>query len=152
MVVGSAEEYIERAVEWAHSASHRYEGEGVRVGCGPAAELRRQLFLARDQSRLFDTQRWTRNLERGLEEAWRRWTTGEDDHPLVPAIDDDCSDGDDEEEHRNLRWTERIERRLLANKSSGRPAVYAPPGRSIWVCDEDDGMPAHSWLRQMATW
>ncbi|KAJ2818997.1 hypothetical protein FBU31_005683, partial [Coemansia sp. 'formosensis'] len=134
---------------WAQSASHTYEGgdgpERVRVGCGPAAELRRRLFLARDQSRLFDTQRWTRNLERGLEEAWRRWTTGEDDPPPMPNIDDDSS-GD--EEHEKLRWAERIERRLLANSGS----VYAPPGRSIWVCDEDDGMPAHSWLRQMATW
>ncbi|KAJ2064668.1 hypothetical protein GGI17_000810 [Coemansia sp. S146] len=142
MVVGSADEYIERAVEWAQSASHRYEGEEeegaerVRVGCGPAADLRRRLFLARDQSRLFDTQRWTRNLERGLEEAWRSSS--------------ESSGGD--ELHQNLKWAERIERRLLANKSSNRPAVYAPPGRSIWVCDEDDGMPAHSWLRQMATW
>ncbi|KAJ2018729.1 hypothetical protein GGI14_002081, partial [Coemansia sp. S680] len=161
MVVGSAEEYIERAVEWAQSASHRYEGEEgpgrVRVGCGPAADLRRRLFLARDQSRLFDTERWTRNLERGLEEAWRRWTTGEDDAPMAGIDDDEGGSnvddgGSGDEEQRKLKWAERIERRLLANKSSSRPAVYAPPGRSIWVCDEDDGMPAHSWLRQMGTW
>ncbi|KAJ2859694.1 hypothetical protein GGH94_005967, partial [Coemansia aciculifera] len=151
MVVGSADEYIERAVEWAQSASHRYEGgegtERVRVGCGPAADLRRRLFLARDQSRLFDTQRWTRNLERGLEEAWRRWTIGQDDAPMTNIDDDDDDDDDDDgssegsggdEVHQNLKWAERIERRLLANKSSNRPAVYAPPGRSIWVCDEDD--------------
>ncbi|KAJ2632570.1 hypothetical protein GGF44_003790, partial [Coemansia sp. RSA 1694] len=142
MVVGSADEYVERAVEWAHTATHRYiagEGEGeerVRVSIGPAADLRRDLFLARDQSRLFDTQRWTRNLERGLEEAWRRWTTGEDDPPPLAASSDSDDDADGGggggEQHSKQRWAERIERRLLANRSSRRPSVYAPPGRSIW--------------------
>ncbi|KAJ2046188.1 hypothetical protein GGI08_006605, partial [Coemansia sp. S2] len=94
---------------------------------------------------------------RGLEEAWRRWTTGEDDAPMAGIDDDEGGSnvddgGSGDEEQRKLKWAERIERRLLANKSSSRPAVYAPPGRSIWVCDEDDGMPAHSWLRQMGTW
>lgn len=47
-----------------------------RLGHGPLIDLRRRLFLERERSRLFDTERWTRNVERGLEEAWRRWVNG----------------------------------------------------------------------------
>jgi hypothetical protein len=35
------------------------------------------LFHARWSSALFDTQRWTRDLEDAYEEAWRRWVEGE---------------------------------------------------------------------------
>lgn len=42
------------------------------------AGLRRRLFLSREKSKLFDTRQWTRDLEKGYEEAWRRWVTGVD--------------------------------------------------------------------------
>ena len=38
--------------------------------------LRRNLFLNRDKMPLFDTKRWTHNLEKGYQEAWRRWVEG----------------------------------------------------------------------------
>ena len=36
-------------------------------------KMRRRLFLTRDSMPLFDTDRWVRNLETGMVEAWRRW-------------------------------------------------------------------------------
>ncbi|KAF9972380.1 hypothetical protein BGZ73_004529, partial [Actinomortierella ambigua] len=48
------------------------------VGFGRLIELRRKLWEERDGSLLFDTLRWTRNLEKGYGEAWRRWVTGEE--------------------------------------------------------------------------
>lgn len=48
----------------------------VRRATGPLAELRRWLFLNRYRIPLYDTLRWVRNLEKGLEEAWRRWVVG----------------------------------------------------------------------------
>ena len=48
----------------------------IAVPTGPLADLRHSLFLHRHRMPLFDTLRWTRNLEKGLEEAWRRWVVG----------------------------------------------------------------------------
>ncbi|CBQ71837.1 related to UDP-N-acetylglucosaminyltransferase [Sporisorium reilianum SRZ2] len=43
------------------------------------AGLRKRLFLSReDGSMLFDTRQWTRDLEKGCVEAWRRWVWGVD--------------------------------------------------------------------------
>lgn len=53
------------------------------MGHGPLVDLRRALWENRDQSLLFDTLRWTRNLEKGLCEAWRRWETGQEFDELV---------------------------------------------------------------------
>ncbi|KAG0070858.1 hypothetical protein BGZ89_012279 [Linnemannia elongata] len=53
------------------------------MGHGPLMELRRALWERRDQSLLFDTLRWTRNLEKGLCEAWRRWETGQEFDELL---------------------------------------------------------------------
>lgn len=49
-----------------------------RRGRGELSELRRSLFLTRDTMPLFDTQGWVQDLERGYEEAWRRWSLGVD--------------------------------------------------------------------------
>ncbi|WFC96686.1 hypothetical protein MBRA1_003349 [Malassezia brasiliensis] len=52
-----------------------------RRGHGELMDLRRRLFLARDRRDkcpLFDTRGWTRALEAGYQEAWRRWTEGTD--------------------------------------------------------------------------
>ncbi|KAF9957229.1 hypothetical protein BGZ70_009595 [Mortierella alpina] len=55
------------------------------IGHGPLMELRRDLWEKRDQSLLFDTLRWTRNLEKGLCEAWRRWETGQEFDELLES-------------------------------------------------------------------
>ncbi|KAJ1809013.1 hypothetical protein LPJ77_001955 [Coemansia sp. RSA 2523] len=179
MVVSSADEYVDRAVEWATQARHEYTYDrpsalvpailepDVRTGyvkhriChGPTMDIRLQLFMARDQSRLFDTHRWTRNLERGFAEAWRRWVTGEDEaddndvecvgHELVA---EDCAL--DKQSRRKAQWSRRIEQRIadgLATATREQRTVYAPRGGSIWILDEDDGMPAQTWVREMLGW
>ncbi|KAG0292102.1 hypothetical protein BGZ98_002727 [Dissophora globulifera] len=48
------------------------------IGHGPLMVLRRKLWENRDRSLLFDTLRWTRNLEKGLSEAWMRWRSGQE--------------------------------------------------------------------------
>ncbi|KAG9288752.1 hypothetical protein G9A89_023049 [Geosiphon pyriformis] len=42
---------------------------------GDLMVARRVLFLGREKSPLFDTQKWVRNLERGFEIAWQRWAS-----------------------------------------------------------------------------
>ncbi|KAG8817610.1 hypothetical protein FRC17_011156 [Serendipita sp. 399] len=77
MVVYDEHAYVERAVALANSISYRAEinelGEMERRGVGELMELRRNLILHRDRMPLFDTPRWTRNFEKGLEEIWHRW-------------------------------------------------------------------------------
>ncbi|KAI8597897.1 glycosyl transferase family 41-domain-containing protein [Dissophora ornata] len=53
------------------------------IGHGPLMDLRRKLWENRDRSLLFDTMRWTRNLEKGLCEAWRRWESGQEFDELL---------------------------------------------------------------------
>lgn len=76
MIVSSAEEYETRAL--AYCTGHSYEYVPARAGAGPTeidgrrqrrgrgalSDLRRKLFLTREQSPLFDTKRWTRNMEK----------------------------------------------------------------------------------------
>ncbi|PVG04771.1 hypothetical protein CPB86DRAFT_16383 [Serendipita vermifera] len=77
MVVFSQDAYEERAVSLANSIMYRMEineeGAYDRRGSGELIELRKNIFLNRNRMPLFDTPRWTRNLEKGLEEIWRRW-------------------------------------------------------------------------------
>lgn len=53
-------------------------GATTRRGHGELSELRKMLFLTRDKNPLFDTRGWTRALERGYEEAWKRFVEGTD--------------------------------------------------------------------------
>jgi len=80
MITYTLEEYEERAIALArsvsYSTSNAADGTVKRTGSGELTELRRQLFFNRDSMPLFDTQRWTRNLEKGYEEAWKRWVHG----------------------------------------------------------------------------
>ena len=80
MVVHSADEYEQRAVDLAQSVHyvphHEPTGAVLPRGRGELVRLRRNLYINRDQMPLFDTVRWTRNLEKGLREAWRRWVVG----------------------------------------------------------------------------
>lgn len=81
MIVHSEKEYEERAVALANSLKYKYvsvNGEMQRQGKGSLHNLRKRLFTTRDNSRLFDTIRWTRNLETGYVEAWKRWVNGEE--------------------------------------------------------------------------
>lgn len=82
MVVATEQHYEDRAVELAQSVKYIYEttpdGKVLRRGQGALISLRKRLFCTRETSRLFDTYRWTRNLERGYVEAWRRWVTAEE--------------------------------------------------------------------------
>ncbi|KAF9163245.1 hypothetical protein BGX20_001387 [Mortierella sp. AD010] len=55
------------------------------IGYGPLIDLRRKLWENRDQSLLFDTLRWTRNLEKGLDEAWKRWRSGQEFDELLES-------------------------------------------------------------------
>ncbi|KAJ1560820.1 hypothetical protein HK096_007078, partial [Nowakowskiella sp. JEL0078] len=45
----------------------------ILVPRGLLIRLRRRLFLTRDEVPIFDTRRWVRNLERGMELAFERW-------------------------------------------------------------------------------
>ncbi|GAA6013595.1 hypothetical protein JCM11491_002719 [Sporobolomyces phaffii] len=88
MIVDSAEAYEERAVALAAGLEYRYsqpvdgalpeslEGRVQRRGRGELSELRKRLFTTRETSPLFDTKRWTVNLEKGLVTAWQRWVQG----------------------------------------------------------------------------
>lgn len=84
------QEYVERAVRLASDL--RYEDgrkkrvppeEGELVGDDEGAakgrlmEIRRLLWEGRWESRLFDTRRWVRELERAYWVAWRKWERGE---------------------------------------------------------------------------
>ncbi|PIA15037.1 hypothetical protein COEREDRAFT_82252 [Coemansia reversa NRRL 1564] len=187
MVVSSGDEYVDRAVEWAQRASREYRYDypppdrpsildadpqtGLVKHCithGPAMDIRLQLFMARDSSRLFDTQRWTRNLEKGYEEAWRRWVTGEDEFDgddvdqfaqdntlssdiIQPEVDA-CLD---KSSRRKARWSRRIAQQIdaeLATATGRQRSVYAPRGRCIWISDDDDGMPSQTWIHEMLGW
>lgn len=103
MVVHSREEYEDRAVTLANSlrrhdtivspsarllqkgssragggspaiAESSYDDDGEDLG--ELMKLRKRLFLTRKSMPLFDTARWTRNLEKGYVAAWKRWVEG----------------------------------------------------------------------------
>ncbi|KAK4054753.1 hypothetical protein OIV83_000677 [Microbotryomycetes sp. JL201] len=88
MIVNSVEQYETRAIALASSLSYEMqpptpgadlaspEARQQRKSRGELADLRKRLFLSRDQSPLFDTKRWVVNFERGLVEAWQRWVSG----------------------------------------------------------------------------
>ncbi|CAO3632045.1 unnamed protein product [Cunninghamella echinulata] len=96
MVVSSEKEYEDQAVQWAQSLSpspdpiiHEEKEEkekivissstnGQTIKKGYLMDLRKRLFLSRRKNPLFDTKRWTRNLEKGYQEAWKRWISGEE--------------------------------------------------------------------------
>jgi len=74
LVASSEEDYEEKAV--ALGQGLLYERQMKGRGKGRLMELRRMLFHARWSSALFDTGRWTRDLEDAYEEAWKRWVAG----------------------------------------------------------------------------
>ncbi|KAG2035864.1 glycosyl transferase family 41-domain-containing protein [Suillus americanus] len=86
MVVSSREEYEERAVALGNSIRYTVRPNGDVEASGDLLDLRRCLFLNRDTMPLFDTERWTRNLEKAYRMAWRRWVDGS----MFRMSDDGC--------------------------------------------------------------
>ncbi|KAK4058157.1 hypothetical protein OIO90_000896 [Microbotryomycetes sp. JL221] len=88
MIVSNASDYEKRAVELAQSVSYdlmpaatgveptAVDARPQRRGRGELSDLRRKLFLTREDSPLFDTKRWVRNVEQGYLEAWDKWVSG----------------------------------------------------------------------------
>jgi len=105
MVSNSMEDYEGRSIEYARTLTYEVKVEGSQVverrGKGALMELRRNLFLNREKMPLFDTARWTRNFEKGLAEAWRRYVAG----TCIEGSDewDDC---DGEEKQSGSIWVE----------------------------------------------
>ncbi|KAK6441291.1 hypothetical protein LTR95_002484 [Oleoguttula sp. CCFEE 5521] len=75
LIATSEEDYEEKAVSLGKSLLYPPGSQGI--GQGRLVELRRMLYEARRTSGLFDTKRWTSDLEDAYEEAWRRWVAGE---------------------------------------------------------------------------
>jgi protein O-GlcNAc transferase len=99
MVAHDEHAYEDRAVALARSLSYRLEpnqeGRWDRRGYGELIELRRNIFLNRNKMPLFDTARWTRNLEKGFQEIWNRWLATcsppwreDDDEGCVSIVDE----------------------------------------------------------------
>lgn len=86
MVVSSREEYEERAVALGNNTRHVVQPNGDVEASGDLLDLRRCLFLNRDSMPLFDTERWTRNLEKAYRICWRRWVDGS----MFKMCDDGC--------------------------------------------------------------
>ncbi|KAG1735821.1 O-GlcNAc transferase [Suillus lakei] len=80
------EEYEERAVALGNSMRYIALPNGDVEASGDLLALRRCLFLNRDTMPLFDTERWTRNLEKAYRMAWRRWVDGS----MFRMCDDGC--------------------------------------------------------------
>ena len=81
LLVNSEREYEERAVEMGRGLKYPKASEEGDVclgrGQGRLMELRRMLWEGRWESRLFDSRRWVKDVERAYEIAWRRWERGE---------------------------------------------------------------------------
>ncbi|KAI5478980.1 polypeptide N-acetylglucosaminyltransferase, glycosyltransferase family 41 protein [Pseudohyphozyma bogoriensis] len=88
LIVDSEEAYETRALALCASLSYDYfparkgadpgaiDARPQRRGRGELAMLRKNLFLTRAESPLFDTKRWVHNVEKGYVEAWKRWVDG----------------------------------------------------------------------------
>jgi predicted O-linked N-acetylglucosamine transferase (SPINDLY family) len=77
LIASSDTEYEEMAVRLGKGLKYPASGPDVGKGRGRLVELRKVLTESRWTSALFDTARWTRDLEDAYGEAWRRWVKGE---------------------------------------------------------------------------
>lgn len=90
LIVQSEEEYQQHAVELANGMKYYRPTQlrspltmspgsmapSVPRGRGRLLELRRMLWEGRWTSRLFDTKRWVRDVEKAYWEAWKHWEQG----------------------------------------------------------------------------
>ncbi|KAF1949530.1 hypothetical protein CC80DRAFT_270841 [Byssothecium circinans] len=72
LIAGSDEEYEDMAVKLGSDCI--YQGHRAT---GRLSQLRRLLYESRWSSALFDTKRWTRDLEDAYDIAWKKWELGE---------------------------------------------------------------------------
>lgn len=81
MIMSNLKEYEERAVALANGLQNRPSPHPFDISGKKDAliNLRRNLYLNRDKMPLFDTRRWTRNIEKAYNSAWIRWVTGSQD-------------------------------------------------------------------------
>ena len=80
LLVRSEEEYEDHAINLARNLTYytsSTEREASGQALGRLMDLRRILWEGRWTSRLFDTKRWVRELEKAYWEAWKRWEAGE---------------------------------------------------------------------------
>lgn len=76
LTASSDEDYENKAIRLCLSLQYKLGGEGRAMG--RLSDLRKMLFQERWRSRLFDTQRWVRDLEDAYEQVWRQWVNGEE--------------------------------------------------------------------------
>ena len=80
LLVKSEKQYVDTAVDLARGLRYSITGaSGGKPGSGKGRlmDLRRMLWEGRWSSRLFDTQRWVRDVERAYWSAWENWEKGE---------------------------------------------------------------------------
>ena len=77
LVVESESDYERRAIQLARDLKYTARTEDEGAANGRLMDLRRMLWEGRWNSRLFDTRRWVRDLERAYWLAWRKWEDGE---------------------------------------------------------------------------
>ena len=77
LIASSEDDYEELAVRLGKGLNYPKSGPKVGRGAGRLIELRKILTEARWSSALFDTARWTRDLEDAYDQAWKRWVNGE---------------------------------------------------------------------------
>ncbi|KAI5235459.1 TPR-like protein [Aureobasidium subglaciale] len=77
LIASSDTEYEEMAIRLGKGLVYPLSGPDFGKGQGRLVELRKVLTESRWTSALFDTARWTRDLEDAYEEVWRRWVNGE---------------------------------------------------------------------------
>lgn len=80
LLVKSEKQYIDTAVDLARGLRYSNAGApGYKPGSGKGRlmDLRRMLWEGRWSSRLFDTKRWVRDIERAYWSAWENWEKGE---------------------------------------------------------------------------
>lgn len=76
LVASSDNDYETKATRLCASTQYLPAGNGRARG--RLSDLRRTIFLERRRSRLFDTQRWVRDLEGAYEHVWDRWVQGDE--------------------------------------------------------------------------
>lgn len=78
LVAENEDDYENKAIKLAKGMTYNFDGMGeVPMAQGRLTELRRMLWKGRWTSKLFDTRRWTKDLELAYEEVWRKWVEGE---------------------------------------------------------------------------
>lgn len=76
LTASSDEDYEMKAIRLCLNMKYGSRCEGR--GHGRLCDIRKMLFHARWNNRLFDTKRWVHDLEDAYEQVWERWVNGEE--------------------------------------------------------------------------